>query len=357
MFFFKQFLKQAVALGVSDIHLEEGSAPAYRLNGDMMFMEDMEPLTLDDMDDIFAEVLTDETYDEFAEMGDVDLSYELPGVSRFRVNALNHYNGRGLVLRIITNEIPTVESLGLPRILNEIADLNKGLVLVTGPTGSGKSTTLAAMVDHINRTREAHIITIEDPVEYVHTSKLSYVEHRQIGLQAKDFNSALTAALRQSPDVIMVGEMRDLETIRQALRAAETGHLVLGTLHTSSVVQTASRLIDVFPAEEQLQVRTLVSSVLKAVVNQVLLPGRRGGRVAAMEIMISNMSIASILREARFYQLPTFMMMGRSEGMQTLDHHLSELLSHKLITLDTATEYATDVGTFLRENNLGDRGI
>lgn len=350
MFFLKQFLKQTVELGVSDIHLEEGAAPAYRLNGEMFFVEDVPPLTLDDMDDIFAEVLTDATYDEFANRGDVDLSYEIPGVSRFRVNALNHYNGRGMVFRIISNEIPTVESLGLPSVLNRIAEYNKGLVLVTGPTGSGKSTTLAAMINHINTTRDAHIITIEDPVEYVHASKRSYVEHRQIGLHAKDFTSALKAALRQSPDVIMVGEMRDLETIRQALRAAETGHLVFGTLHTSSVVQTASRLIDVFPADEQAQIRTLVASVLKAVVNQQLLPGRRGGRVAAMEIMISNLSIASILREARFYQLRTFMMMGRSEGMQTLDYHLSELLSRKLISMDTAAEYATDVESLTRQD-------
>ncbi len=341
MFDLDFFLRRAYEAGASDLHLEEGSQPAVRINGEINFL-DMPELNVDDIDDMCSKIFQGDDYETFINRGDVDLSYDIPGLCRFRVNALNHYGGRGAVFRIIPNEIPTVRGMGLPPALEYIAESAKGLVLVTGPTGSGKSTTLAAMLDHINSTRAAHIITIEDPIEFLHPPKKSYVEQRQVGLHASSFGEALYAGLRESPDVIMVGEMRDMYTIRQALRAAETGHLVLATLHTSSVAQTTSRLIDVFPAEEQNQVRSMLSSVLRAIISQQLLPKRRGGRVAAMEILINNNSISSMLREGRTNQLRTFIMMGRDEGMQTLDHHLAALVASKTIDIDVAYEYVVD---------------
>ena len=349
MFDLQNFLYQAVQSGASDLHLEEGAQPAVRINGEVNFL-DMPELSPDDIDMILNTLIDEYSYDEYAKYGDADLSYQIPGVCRFRVNVLNHYSGRGAVMRIIPNDIPTIDDLGLPESLKSIADAQKGLVLVTGPTGSGKTTTLASIINHINTTRAAHIITIEDPIEFIHEPKKSYIEQRQVGTHVPTFSQALTAALRESPDVIMVGEMRDLNTIRQALRAAETGHLVLGTLHTNSVAQTTSRLVDVFPPTEQGSVRALIATVLQACVCQQLMPARGGGRVAAMEILINNHSITSVLREGRFNQLHTFMMMGRKEGMQTFDYHLRELVRNQRVDFDTAAEYASDIENLMSKD-------
>ncbi len=346
-----QLLREAAEMGASDLHLEEGSYPAVRFEGHIEFL-DYDILTAEQMEEMIVPIMTEDEYQTYVTCGDVDFSYDIPGFSRFRVNALFHYRGRGAVFRVIPNDIPTIASMGLPPVLEEIADLAKGLVLVTGPTGCGKSTTLAAMLRHINESRKAHVITIEDPIEFVHPIINSYIEQRELGSHAKTYADALRASLRESPDVVMVGEMRDLDTISQALRAAETGHLVLATLHTNSASQTLARVIDVFPPEEQGQIRSLLSGALRAVICQQLLPRAGGGRVAAMEIMRVNMSVAGLIREGKTSQLRTFMMMGRDEGMQTLDLHLSYLVHKHEIAMETALSYCTEQEVILRHNEL-----
>lgn len=344
-------LRQAVEMGASDLHFQEGSMPAFRIEGEIRFL-DMEPLTAERIDEMLIPIMGEDEYETLITLGDVDFSYEIPQVSRFRVNALNHYRGRGGVFRVIPTEIPTLESLGLPTALERLADADKGLVLVTGPTGCGKSTTLAAMLRHINETRANHVITIEDPIEFMHPINRSLIEQRELGVHAHSYADALKASLRESPDVVMIGEMRDLDTIRQALRAAETGHLVLATLHTSSVSQTIARIVDVFPPEEQGQIRSLLSAVLRGVICQQLMPRKAGGRVAAMEIMLVNQSVAGLIREGKMAQMRTFLMMGRAEGMQTLDFHLAHLVHIGEITLDTAYEYVTEADVILHHNEL-----
>lgn len=344
-------LRQAVEAGASDLHIQEGSFPALRSGGEIKFL-DYERLTTQNIDDMVLPLLSKDAYNTFVTTGDVDFSYEIPGLSRFRVNALNHYRGSGAVFRVIPNEIPTLDSLGLPTVLEQIAGFNKGLVLVTGPTGCGKSTTMAAMLRQINETRSDHVITIEDPIEFVHPRNHAFIEQRELGHHAISYADALRASLRESPDVVLIGEMRDLDTIREALRAAETGHLVLATLHTSSAAQTLSRITDVFPPEEQAQIRSLLSSALKAVVCQQLVARKEGGRVAAMEILLVNYSIAGMIREGKMNQIRSYIMMGRSEGMQTLDLHLAHLLHIGEVSMETASEYVTDPDVLLRHNEL-----
>ena len=343
----EDLLRHAVDLGASDLHLEVGSRPALRLQGDIAFL-DTAPLTAEAMDEMILPILGEEYYDTFVRRGDVDFSFDLPGVSRFRVNALNHYRGRGAVFRVIPNEIPTLAQLRVPKVLEKIANLDKGLVIVSGPTGCGKSTTLAAMLGQINERRAAHVIAIEDPIEYIHPYRRSFVEQRELGQHAGSFADALRAALRESPDVVMVGEMRDLDTMREALRAAETGHLVLTTLHTNSAAQTLNRIVDVFPPDEQPQIRSLLSGTLKAVVCQQLLPRMAGGRVAAMEIMLVNMGIAGLIREGKTSQMGSFLLMGRSEGMQTLDLHLVDLLVSGEIGREVAYAFANNPDVLAR---------
>lgn len=339
----EKLLRQAVEKGASDLHIQENSRPALRIQGKIHFL-DIDELDDETVADMILPLMNEEDYQTFLTMGDVDFAYNCPGLSRFRVNAFNHYGGRGAVFRVIPNEVPTLSKLGLPQVLKNIAESTKGLVLVTGPTGCGKSTTLAAMLNHINCTRTDHIITVEDPIEFIHPIAKSFLEQRELGRHAHNFADALKASLRESPDVIMVGEMRDLDTINQALRAAETGHLVLATLHTSSVAQTLARIVDVFPPEEQPQVRSLLSGSLKAIVCQQLVPRCNGcGRVAAMEIMLMNSSMSGIIREGKTSQIRSFLMMGRSEGMQTLDLHLAYLLHTRQISLSVAEEYCTDI--------------
>ncbi|MGM9998122.1 MAG: type IV pilus twitching motility protein PilT [Candidatus Bruticola sp.] len=349
----EKLLRQAVETGASDLHIQENSRPALRIQGKIHFL-DTDPLDEEGVANMILPIMSEEEYQVYVTMGDVDFAYNLPGLSRFRVNALNHYNGRGAVFRVIPNEVPTLSNLGLPPVLKTIAESTKGLVLITGPTGCGKSTTMAAMLNHINVTRTEHIITVEDPIEFIHPIGKSYLEQRELGRHAGNFADALKASLRESPDVLMVGEMRDLDTISQALRAAETGHLVLATLHTSSVSQTLARIVDVFPPEEQAQIRSLLSGSLRAVICQQLLPRCGGGRVAAMEIMIMNSSMSGIIREGKTSQIRSFLMMGRSEGMQTLDLHLAYLLHNRMISMNIAEEYCTDMEILKYHDQLFD---
>ena len=343
----EQLLRQAVDVKASDLHLQVGSRPAMRVQGEVYFLN-TDPMTAQEVDDMILPLLDEEQYDTFLRRGDVDFSHQIPELSRFRVNALNHYRGRGAVFRVIPNEIPTLASLGLPPVLQSVAGLDKGLVLVTGPTGSGKSTTLAAMLGQINERRPAHVITIEDPIEYIHPHRRAFIEQRELHRHATSFADALRASLRESPDVLMVGEMRDLDTIREALRAAETGYLVFSTLHTNSAAQTINRIVDVFPPDEQGQIRSLLSSCLKAVVCQQLLPSCSGGRVAAMEIMLVTLGIAGLIREGKTAQIGSFLLMGRSEGMQQLDNHLVELVQSNQITVEDAYHFAVDPNTLAR---------
>lgn len=349
----EDLLRQAVEMKASDLHIQENSRPALRIQGKIRFL-DMAPLDEEEVEEMILPIMSEEEYEVFLTMGDVDFAYSCPGLSRFRVNALNHYGGRGAVFRVIPNEVPTLEGLELPRVLESIVENRKGLVLVTGPTGCGKSTTLAAMIRRINETRPDHIITIEDPIEFIHPVAKAYLEQRELGRHASSFAEALKASLRESPDVIMIGEMRDPETIHQALRAAETGHLVLATLHTSSVARTLARIVDVFPPEEQPQVRSLLSGSLRAVICQQLLPRISGGRVAAMEIMLVNSAMSGIIREGKTSQIRSFLMMGRSEGMQTLDCHLSHLFHLKEISMETAEDYCTDIEVIKHHNEMFD---
>jgi twitching motility protein PilT len=345
----EKMLRKAVEAGASDLHLEAGSRPALRLMGEIRFMMDVDPLTPEAIDSMLLPLLNPDQHDVFMKAGDLDFSYELPNLARFRCNMLHHLSGRGAVFRVIPTKVPSLAELGLPEVLAEFARWHKGLVLVTGPTGCGKSTTLAAILNEISEKQSRHVITIEDPIEFHYEYKRAFIEQRQLGTHCTSFAEALRAALRESADVLMVGEMRDLETIREALRAAETGHLVLATLHTYSAVQTVNRIVDVFPPEEQHQVRQLLAGTLKAVVCQRLLP-RVGfsGRVAAMEIMVVNMAIAGLIRENKIPQIPSFIMMGAAEGMQTLDNHLVVLYNRGLIDANTVHRNCEDREVILR---------
>lgn len=344
----ESYLQVVLDYGGSDLHLEAGAPPAVRINGDIKFLEEP-PLESTQTEDILLPILSERLSQEFLDTGSVDFSYEVEGMARFRVNFLLQSRGMGGVFRIIPNRIPTFDDLNLPPIVNNIARFDKGLVVVTGPTGSGKSTTLAAIVNHINRTRRKHIITIEDPIEFVHKSDKSMIQQREIGTHARSFNQALRASLRESPDIILLGEMRDLETISEAIRAAETGHLVFGTLHTNSAARTVDRIIDVFPAEEQEQIRQMLSQSLKAVIAQQLLRTRdRKGRVAVQEVMLVNFGIAGLIREAKSAMIPSFIHMGAEEGMQSMDTHLIELCKSGWIDTKTAFDHCIDRGVLTR---------
>ncbi len=344
----ESYLQVVVDYGGSDLHLEAGAPPAIRLNGDIKFLDEP-PLDNQQIEEILLPILNTRLAQEFLDTGSVDFSHEVPGMARFRANFLLHNRGMGGVFRLIPNRIPTLDDLNLPPIVNNIANLSKGLVVVTGPTGSGKSTTLAAIVNHINKTRRKHIITVEDPIEFVHTSDKAMIQQREIGTHVHSFAQALRAALRESPDIILLGEMRDLETISEAIRAAETGHLVFGTLHTNSAARTVDRIIDVFPAEEQEQIRSMLSASLKAVIAQQLLQTKdRKGRVAVQEIMIVNFGISGLIREAKSGMIPSFIHMGAEEGMQSMDSHLIELCKSGWIDAKMAFDHCIDRGVLVR---------
>lgn len=331
-------LKLAHERKASDIHLTVNSPAMLRIHGDLRPVDDS-VLTPPDTLAMAKDLMTTAQYEEFMETGDLDFSYGIPNISRYRVNIYRQKGQVSLTIRLIPSRIPAMEELGLPAIAEEFAKKPQGLVLVTGPTGSGKSTTLAAMVDYINRNRHDHIITLEDPVEFVHNHKSCIVNQREVGNDTKSFSSGLRAALRQDPDVILVGEMRDLETISIAITAAETGHLVFGTLHTADAPQTIDRIIDVFPTEAQQQVRVQLASVLLGVMAQRLLPTADGkGRVAAIEVLVNTPAVANLIRSEKVHQIRSAMQTGKSVGMQTMDMALRELLQQRIITVETAKE-------------------
>lgn len=324
----------------SDIHLTVGIPPTLRINGDLIPFGD-EKLTMEDTEDLVRQALTENQFAVLQERGELDFSYSSPGKGRFRVNAYLQRGSFGMALRIIPLEIPTMQQLGLPGVISDLTRLPRGLILVTGPTGSGKSTTLATMIDQINRERKCHILTLEDPIEYLHKHGKSIVNQREIGSDSQSFTSALRGALRQDPDVILVGEMRDLDTISIAITAAETGHLVLSTLHTLGAAKTIDRIIDVFPPYQQQQVRVQLSSVIQAVISQQLLPKADGkGRVAAHEIMISTPAIRNLIREDKIHQIDTSIQTGGKYRMQTMDSSLIDLYNRGLIRKDVALTQA-----------------
>lgn len=332
--------------GASDLHIASGAPPIFRLNGEMEKLN-YPPLTDQQARALLFEILTEDQRREFAESLDIDFAYSLEGVGRFRGNLLETHRGVAGVFRIIPSKIQTAEQLGLPQGVRNLTELRKGLVLVTGPTGSGKSTTLAAMIDLINKSRRQHILTLEDPLEFIHENHKSLLNQRQIGTHSKTFANALRAALREDPDVVLVGEMRDLETIALAMTAAETGHLVFGTLHTNSAAKTIDRIIDAFPRDQQEQVRTMLGESLKGVICQQLLRRADGkGRVAALEILVCNAAVANLIREGKTFQVTSVMQTARGDGMQLMDQHLMELLKARHISGEEAHRCALDKKAF-----------
>jgi len=330
-----QLLTFSVKQGASDLHLSAGVEPMIRVDGDVKRIN-LPPLEHKEVHAMLYDIMNDKqrkAYDEFLE---TDFSFEIPGLARFRVNAFNHARGAGGVFRTIPSKILSLEDLKCPPIFKDIAETPRGLVLVTGPTGSGKSTTLAAIVNHINEADYGHILTVEDPIEFVHQSKKCLVNQREVHRDTLGFNEALRSALREDPDVILVGEMRDLETIRLALTAAETGHLVFGTLHTTSAAKTIDRVVDVFPAAEKDMVRAMLSTGLRAVIAQTLLKRRGGGRVAAHEILIGTPAVRALIKENKIAQLYSTIQTGAKDGMQTLDQNLKELVKKGLVDVAEA---------------------
>ncbi len=329
----------------SDLHLSSGQPPIIRVDGDIKRIN-VDPLDDRTVHNMIYDIMSDKQQKDFEEFLETDFSFELPNIARFRVNAFNQMRGPGAVFRTIPSKVLTLEMLNAPEIFKKICDQPRGLVLVTGPTGSGKSTTLAAMVNYVNETRHEHILTIEDPVEFVHTSKNCLVNQREVGRDTLAFANALRAALREDPDVILVGEMRDLETIRLAMTGAETGHLVFATLHTSSAAKTIDRIIDVFPAAEKDMVRTMLSESLRAVISQTLLKKIGGGRVAAHEIMIGTAAIRNLIRENKVAQMYSAIQTGQNTGMQTLDQCLQELVRTRQVNVDEARTMAVSKDMF-----------
>jgi twitching motility protein PilT len=330
-------LEQLVERGASDLHISIGSPPAIRVRGHIERLEGYEPLTTDDTRALLYRILSSEQQKQFEIKRQLDFAYSMPGLARFRVNVYYQREAVGAAFRVIPTDIKSAEELGLPPVLHELAQQPRGLVLVTGPTGSGKSTTLAAIVDEINRTRAEHILTVEDPVEFVHKHKKCIVNQREIGPDALSFAEALKAALRQDPDVILVGEMRDLETISTALTAAETGHLVFGTLHTQSAPSTIDRIIDVFPPSQQEQVRIMIAGSLQGVVTQTLLPTADGqGRVAALEILLPDDAVRNLIRQGKVEQIYSVMQTNTKNGMQTMEQALADLVVRRVVKIEDA---------------------
>jgi twitching motility protein PilT len=325
--------------GASDLHLSAGLPPMIRIDGDIRRIN-VPALDSKEVYGLIYEIMNDKQRKEFEEFLECDFSFEIPGIARFRVNAYNQNRGAGGVFRTIPSKVLTMEDLGMGDVFSKIAQSTRGLITVTGPTGSGKSTTLAAMMDYVNANRYQHILTIEDPIEFVHESKKSLVNQREVHRDTLGFNEALRSALREDPDIILVGEMRDMETIRLALEAAETGHVVFGTLHTSSAAKTIDRIIDVFPAAEKAMVRSMLSESLQAVISQNLLKKVGGGRVAAHEIMLCTPAIRNLIREDKVAQMYSAIQTGGQLGMQTLDQCLKGLLAKGLITREAAQEKA-----------------
>lgn len=340
-----ELLAFSVKNNASDLHLSAGLPPMIRVDGDMRRINVPE-LEHKEVHALVYDIMNDKQRRDFEEVFEVDFSFELPGVARFRVNAFNQDRGCAAVFRTIPSKVLSLEELGCPASFKDMANTPRGIVLVTGPTGSGKSTTLAAMVDYINANKYSHILTIEDPIEFVHQSKKCLINQREVHRDTLGFSEALRSALREDPDVILVGEMRDLETIRLALTAAETGHLVFGTLHTTSAAKTIDRIIDVFPAAEKSMVRSMLSESLRAVIAQTLMKKIGGGRTAAWEIMTGTPAIRNLIREDKIAQMYSAIQTGRKEGMQTLDQHLIELVDQGRISRQDARGKAVNKSTF-----------
>lgn len=342
-----ELLAFAVKNKASDLHLSAGLPPMIRVHGDIrrINLPDMNHQTVHDM---VYDIMNDGQRKTYEETLEVDFSFEVPTLARFRVNAFNQNRGAGAVFRTIPSKVLSLEELGAPKIFKDIADTPRGIVLVTGPTGSGKSTTLAAMVDYVNENEYGHILTVEDPIEFVHQSKKCVINQREVGPHTLSFSNALRSALREDPDVILIGEMRDLETIRLALTAAETGHLVFGTLHTSSAAKTIDRIVDVFPAAEKEMVRSMLSESIRAVISQTLLKTKDGtGRVAAHEIMIGTPAIRNLIRENKVAQMYSSIQTGQNVGMQTLDQCLQDLVKRNIISIGEARMRAANKDMFL----------
>ena len=340
-------LERALVCGASDLHLRAGSAPLMRLHGRLQPLLEVD--CHDGYEVALLAILTESQRQIFAARSDLDFAYEIPHVGRFRVNLLRQHKGVGAVFRLLPSRLYTLEELGLPQVVYALVRLEQGLVLVTGPTGSGKSTTLAAIIDHINQESDKHIVTIEDPLEFIHPNKKSLVTQREVGAHTTSFAAALRAVLREDPDIILLGELRDLETISLAITAAEIGHLVFGTLHTRTAASTVDRLIDVFPPEQQSQIRTMLAETLQGVIAQQLLVRADGqGRVVAVEILVGTTALANLIREGKTHQIPSLIQTGRREGMQTMDQAILELLRSKQITPQEAYRKAVDKDIYRR---------
>ena len=330
-----QLLAFGVEQNASDCHLSSSEPPMLRVNGDLKKLE-LPSLSKEEVHALVYDIMNDAQRKTFEETHECDFSFEMGGLARFRVNVFMQRKGEAAVFRTIPTKILTLEELGMPPILKQLCEKEKGLILVTGPTGSGKSTTLAAMIDYLNNTFEGHILTVEDPIEFVHQSKKCLVNQRELGPHTHSFANALRAALREDPDVILVGEMRDLETIQLALTAAETGHIVFGTLHTSSAPKTVDRVIDVFPPNQQAQIRAQFAESIEAVITQTLLKKKTGGRVAALELMTGTTAIRNLVREGKIHQIPGTMQVSQKDGMQTMDMALQTLVARNLVTKEEA---------------------
>ncbi len=337
-----QLLRAAFELGTSDVHLTVGMPPIMRLDGELKrFGQDV--LKPQDIETMTRSILTNEMWEKFIEKGEIDFSHGLPGVSRFRVNAYHQRDCIGLAFRVIPTHIPSYEELSLPPVLRNISTRPQGLVLVTGPTGSGKSTTLASMIAEMNKSMKKHIITLEDPIEYLHSHGTCMINQREVGFDTKSFSSGLRASLRQDPDVILVGEMRDLETISTAITAAETGHLVFATLHTTSAVMTIDRIIDVFPPSQQPQIRIQLASVLQAVVSQRLFPKKEGkGRVGAFEVLLNLPAVKNLIRTEKIHQITSVMQSSRTIGMSTMESEIERLVKEEKVSFDSASPYLSE---------------
>jgi twitching motility protein PilT len=338
-------LQVAVKHHASDLHLRAGMPPLIRVHGRLRPLPENDGTANDA--EALLNILTEAQRRHFEQRHDLDFAYELPGVGRFRANFLQQRQGIGAVFRVIPNRIPSLEELALPQAVSTLVRLEQGLVLVTGPTGSGKSTTLAALIDHINQEYDKHIVTIEDPLEFIHPNKTSLVTQREVGTHTSSFAAALRAALREDPDIILIGELRDLETIALAMTAAETGHVVFGTLHTRTAASTVDRLIDVFPPDQQSQIRLMLAETLKGVIaQQLLVCADRQGRIAAVEMLMGTTALSTLIREGKTYQIPSIIQTSRREGMQTMDQAILELLRAKRITPQEAYRKAIDKETY-----------
>ncbi len=351
----EDLLREQMTRGASDLHLRSGEPPLMRVNGDIVRLEERPVLDAERLGTMLYAIMPDRNRQEFYEVNDSDFAYEIPGLARFRVNALLDRHGPAAVCRAIPSEIITAEQLGLSPEVQALCKLTKGLVLVTGPTGSGKSTTLCALVDLVNRQRNDHIVTIEDPIEFVHASKGCLVTQRQVGVHTSSFKHALRAALREDPDVVLVGELRDLETVSIAIETAETGHLVFGTLHTTTAASTIDRIIDQFPADRQEQIRTMLAESLKGVIAQTLCRKIGGGRVAAMEVLLTTAAVSNLIRESKTFQIPSVMQTSRRLGMITLNDALVDLVEKQLVEPQEAYLRAIDKATLA--NTLKARGF